>query len=169
MFTNQLKTNNQITAPELRVLSETGENLGVMSREAALKLATEKGLDLIEITASANPPVARIMSFDKFRYEQIKKFKRQQVGQKQQEVKQIQIGIKTARNDLDTKIKKLEKFLGEGHPVVIVLVLRGREKYNKDWAKMKMEEFLKMITLEYQVIMQPRWGGRGLAIQIAKK
>ena len=140
-----------------------------MSREAALKLAAEKGLDLIEITASAKPPVARIMNFDKFRYEQIKKLKKQQAGQKGQELKQIQIGIKTAKNDLNIRVKQIEKFLNDGHPVVIVLVLRGREKYNKDWAKMKMEEFLKMITLEYQVIMQPRWGGRGLAIQIAKK
>ena len=169
MFRNQLKTNSQITAPELRVLSEAGENLGVMPREAALKLAQEKGLDLIEISASAKPPVARIMSFDKYRYLETKKLKKQQTQQKSQELKQVQIGIGTAENDLKIKTGKVEEFLKEGHPVVIVLVLRGRAKYNKDWAKYKLNEFLKMIPVEYKILFEPRFGGRGLAVQIAKK
>jgi len=153
----------------VRVLSETGENLGVMSREAALKLAEEKNLDLIEISASAKPPVARIMNFDKFRYEQTKKLKKQRVEEKPQEMKQVQIGIGTAANDLKIKVKKVEEFLSEKHPVVIVLVLRGREKANKDWARLKLGEFLKMIPLEYKILFEPRFGGRGLAVQIAKR
>lgn len=153
----------------MRVLSETGENLGVMSREAALKLAEEKNLDLIEISASAKPPVARIMNFDKFRYEQTKKLKKQRVEEKPQEMKQVQIGIGTAANDLKIKVKKVEEFLSEKHPVVIVLVLRGREKANKDWARLKLGEFLKMIPLEYKILFEPRFGGRGLAVQIAKR
>ena len=166
---NQPKINSQITTPEVRVLSETGENLGVMSREAALKLAEEKNLDLIEISASAKPPVARIMNFDKFRYEQTKKLKKQRVEEKPQEMKQVQIGIGTAANDLKIKVKKVEEFLSEKHPVVIVLVLRGREKANKDWARLKLGEFLKMIPLEYKILFEPRFGGRGLAVQIAKR
>ncbi|HEY4475768.1 MAG TPA: translation initiation factor IF-3 [Candidatus Paceibacterota bacterium] len=169
MIHNQPKINSQITTPEVRVLSETGENLGVMSREAALKLAEEKNLDLIEISASAKPPVARIMNFDKFRYEQTKKLKKQRVEEKPQEMKQVQIGIGTAANDLKIKVKKVEEFLSEKHPVVIVLVLRGREKANKDWARLKLGEFLKMIPLEYKILFEPRFGGRGLAVQIAKR
>ena len=153
----------------MRVLSETGENLGVMSREAALKLAEEKNLDLIEISASAKPPVARIMNFDKFRYEQTKKLKKQRVEEKPQEMKQVQIGIGTAANDLKIKVKKVEEFLSEKHPGVMVLVLRGREKANKDWARLKLGEFLKMIPLEYKILFEPRFGGRGLAVQIAKR
>jgi len=140
-----------------------------MSREAALKLAEEKNLDLIEISASAKPPVARIMNFDKFRYEQTKKLKKQRVEEKPQEMKQVQIGIGTAANDLKIKVKKVEEFLSEKHPVVIVLVLRGREKANKDWARLKLGEFLKMIPLEYKILFEPRFGGRGLAVQIAKR
>lgn len=153
----------------MRVLDESGENLGVMPRDEAIRLAREKNLDLIEITASANPPVARIMSFDKYRYLEGKKIKKQRAQQKNLELKQVQIGVKTATNDLNIKVKKVEEFLGEGHPVTIVLVLRGREKFNRDWAKLKLQEFLKMITIPHQLMVEPRWGGRGLTTQITKK
>lgn len=169
MQINQPKINSQINAPELRVLGDRGENLGVMSREAALKLAEAKGLDLIEITASAKPPVARIMSFDKYRYEQIKKLKKQQAHQKTKELKQVQVGVAAAKNDLEIKAKKVEEFLTEGHPVTIVLVLRGRQKANKDWARMKLAEFLKIVPVEFNQVMEPRFGGRGLTTQIIKK
>ena len=149
-------------------MDENGENLGVLKKEEALKMAFDKGLDLIEISPAAKPPVARIMSFDKFRYEQSKKFKEQR-HRKRSEIKQIQITVRAAKNDLEIKAKKLEEFLNEGHSIMIMMVLRGREKYNRDWANLKMQEFLKMITVEYQVIMTPRFAGRGLAMQIAKK
>ena len=169
MNISQPRINNQITTPELRVLDEQGQNLGVLPREAALKLAAERGLDLIEISSSANPPVARIMSFDKFRYLEMKKWKKQRAQQKSKELKQIQIGVASAKNDLEIKVKKLEGFLADGHPVVLVLVLRGRQKANKDWARFKLQEFLKMISLEYQMVMEPRFGGRGLTTQIVKR
>lgn len=153
----------------MRVLNDQGENLGVMSREAALKLAAERGLDLIEITAHATPPVARIMSFDKFRYLEMKRWKKQRAQQKSKELKQIQIGVASAKNDLEIKVKKLEGFLTDGHPVVIVLVLRGRQKANKDWARLKLNEFLKMISVEHQIVMEPRFGGRGLTVQVVKR
>lgn len=168
MNKNQPKINNQITADELRVLDESGQNLGVMPLGDALKLAEEKRLDLIEITASAKPPVARIMSFDKFRYLESKKEKKQSQV-KQQDTKQIQIGIKTAKNDLEIKAKLARKFLEQNHPLSIVMRLRGREKANKDWAKEKLEEFLTIIDIEHQVISPPKFGGRGIAIQIKKK
>lgn len=151
------------------MIDADGQNLGVLSREAALKLAAEQGLDLIEVTASAQPPIARIMSFDKYRYEQTKKLKKQQAHQKSKELKQVQIGIGTAANDLNIKVRKVEEFLNAGHPVVIMLVLRGREKGNRDWAKFKLGEFLKLITIEHQIVMDPRFSMRGLAVQIIKK
>jgi len=153
----------------MRILSETGENLGVMSKENALKLAIEKGLDLIEISASAKPPVARIMSFDKFRYELEKKRKKERVSTKGDELKQLQISIREARHDLEIKAKKIDAFLTEGYPVVIVVVLRGREKANKDFAREKLTEFMKLITIEHQIAMAPRVGMRGITVQIIKK
>ncbi len=166
------KINNKITAPELRVINERGENLGVLSREKALALARpEEGMDLIEISPTAKPPVARLMSYDKFRYEEAKREKKERLAQKSGGLKQVQISARAAQNDLMIKMRQLEKFLAEGHQVDINLRLRGREKYNKDWARLKLEEFMKMIppTVEYKRLSEPRFGGYGLSIQIAKK
>lgn len=163
------KVNQQITAPELRVIDEAGENLGTMPREAALKLAIDKGLDLIEIAATIVPPVAKIMSFDKFRYQKEKEAKKQRAAQKTTDLKQVQITIKSAKNDLDTRIKKIEEFAADGHKIEIVLKLFGREKANKDWARFKLEEFLKMIPFEFKIMAEPKFAGRGLMVQIIKK
>lgn len=150
------------------MLDEAGNNLGVMSREAALNLAREKGLDLIEISPLAQPPVARIMSFDKYRYQQTKKEKKQRVKQKGGELKQVQISIGEARHDLEHKAQRINEFFEEGNRVEIVLVLRGREKANKNWAKYKLEEFLKILP-EHKVILEPKFGGRGLSAQVIKQ
>jgi len=153
----------------LRVVDETGENLGVMPLEAALKLAMEKGLDLIEIAPMVKPPVARIISFDKFRYQKEKELKKQKATQKTSELKQIQITAKSAKNDLETRVKRINEFLEEENKVEIMLVLKGREKYNREWARYKLNEFLKMITVEYKTTMEPRFIGKGIVMQIMKK
>ncbi len=153
----------------MRIVDETGKNLGIMPREAALKLAEEKGLDLIEIAPTAQPPVAKIISFDKFRYQKEKELKKQRAVQKISELKQVRISARAAKNDLGIKAKKTEEFLNKGHKVEIMLRLKGREKYNRDWARYKLEEFLKMITVEYKITMEPRFGGQGLVMQIMKR
>lgn len=151
------------------MIDETGAGLGKMTKEKALTLAKEKGLDLIEIVPSAKPPVARIMSFDKFRYHQEKKLKKQRVQQKTQEMKQVQISVKEAKHDLEMKAGRVNKFLEEGHPVEIMMVLRGREKANRGFAHEKLDTFVKLINPEHKVIMQPRSGGRGIIMHVAKK
>lgn len=164
------RINNQITAPELRVIDRDGKNLGVLPLKDALKLASpESGLDLIEISPHISPPVARVMSFDKYRYELEKKTKLEHKAQKGAELKQIQISAREAIHDLQRKVDQLVKFMEEGHPIEIALWLRGREKYNKDWARQKINDFLKMITIEHKVIQEPKFGGRGMTAQITKK
>ena len=164
------RLNNQITAPELRVVGANGENLGVLSLSDALKLVPpESGFDLIEVAPLAKPPVARIMSYDKFRYEQDKKEKKERLAQKVGGIKRVQISARAALNDLQVKLRKLEEFLTEGYQVEIFLRLRGREKGNKQWADMKLQEFLKMITAEYKIIAPPKFGGQGVFTQIIKK
>ena len=81
----------------------------------------------------------------------------------------MQISARAAENDLRIKLRKLEEFLSGGHPVEIQLRLRGREKYMKDWARGKMGEFLRMIEVEYRVVSEPKFGGRGMIAQIVKK
>ena len=150
-------------------MDENGELLGVMPRDAALRLAEEKGLDLVEIAPVAKPPVAKIISFDKFRYQKEKEFKKQKVMQKSGELKQIRIGPKEAQHDLERKISQLEEFLNKGNKVEVMMVLRGREKGNRDWTMQKFHDFLKLIPFEHRIIMEPKFGGRGIVAQIAKK
>ncbi len=140
-----------------------------MSTGDALRLSLEKGLDLIETVPNANPPVAQIMSFDKYRYQRGKEEKKERLAQKTAGSKQIQISARAAKNDLLIKIRQLEKFMKEGHQIEISMRLRGREKYNKDWSNQKINDFLKMIPLEFKVISPPKYGGRGMLVQIAPK
>lgn len=135
----------------------------------ALRVAEEKKLDLIEIAPQANPPVARIMSFDKFRYRQEKEEKKQKQARRGREMKQVRISPRAALNDLQIKARLAEEFLKEGLRVEINLFLRGREKTNKDWNFQKLREFLDMIKIPYQVTMEPKMSGRGLVTQIVKK
>lgn len=140
-----------------------------MSRDQALAAALERGLDLIEIVPQASPPVARIMSFDKYRYVREKEARKERLAQKSTGVKHVQISARAAQNDLLVKVRKLEEFLAEGHLVEIRLRLRGREKRNKEWAFQKMDEFMKMIPSEYKTVTSPKFGGFGITSQIVKK
>ncbi|MCS6789187.1 MAG: translation initiation factor IF-3 [Patescibacteria group bacterium] len=165
------KINNQITAEEIRVIGQNGENLGVFKREEALALARpEEGLDLIEIVPNAKPPVAKLMNYDKWRYEEERKRKKEAFLQKSKSssLKQIQISPRMAKNDLITRIKQLENFLNKNHIVEIQMQLKGREKLNKEWVNQKLNEFLNMISIEYKIISQPKQGGRGIVCQIEK-
>lgn len=140
-----------------------------MKLSDALKLSLERDVDLIETVPSAKPPVVKLISYDKYRYQKEKELKKERIAQKTAEMKQIQISAKAAKNDLMIKIRQLEKFMNEDHPIEISMRLRGREKYNKDWARQKLTEFLKLIPIEYKVISEPKFGGRGMLAQIAKK
>lgn len=132
-------------------------------------MAKEKGIDLIEIAPNAKPPVARLISFDKYRYQQEKALKKERASERTGTMKQVQISARAAQNDLQTKIHKLEEFMGNGYTVEIQMRLRGREKYNKPWAMQKLDEFMKMIPVEYKVITAPKFAGRGIQVQIMKK
>ena len=130
-----------------------------------MKLAQEKELDLVLISPNAKPPVAKITNFDKFRYEREKELKKQK-RQKAPEMKRIQISGRTAKNDLLTQLRKLEKFMEAGHRIEIQLTLRGREKGNREWAEMKLKEFMDMITVPHRIVSDIKRGGRGLLVQI---
>ncbi|PIR87304.1 MAG: translation initiation factor IF-3 [Candidatus Harrisonbacteria bacterium CG10_big_fil_rev_8_21_14_0_10_49_15] len=166
------RTNEKIKAPEVRVIDAEGENVGVMPTADALKLAKEQGLDLVEVVAQAQPPVAKLVSFDKFRYQEIKKIRKERLERKKKLVsnKQIQISVRSAAGDLELKAERGNRFLKEGNQLEIVMTMRGREKANKEFAKQKLIEFEKtMITVDHQVISPPRPGGRGFTMLITPK
>jgi translation initiation factor IF-3 len=125
-------------------------------------------LDLIEIAPQAQPPVARVMSFDKYRYEAEKAAKKERQAQKSHGMKRVQISVRAAEHDLLMRVHQLEKFLNEGHQVEVFVRLRGREKGNRPWAEQKLQEFLKMITVEYRLLSAPKFA-QGLSVQVIKK
>ncbi|KKU51150.1 MAG: Translation initiation factor IF-3 [Parcubacteria group bacterium GW2011_GWA2_47_10] len=116
-----------------------------METPEALRIAEERGLDLIEIAPTARPPVTKIMDFGKFKYEEEKKERQQKTKQKEVELKNIRIGFTTGRHDLELKAKQTEGFLTEGNKVRIDLLLRGRQKALREFAYGKFGEFLDMI------------------------
>jgi translation initiation factor IF-3 len=154
----------------LRVLGPQGENIGVISLEEALKQAREAGLDLIEISSSAVPPVARIFDYGKFLYEQNKKQKVAKAKAHNVEVKSIQVKMGTDENDLGIKAKKTSEWLSEGHRVKVELFLPGRTKYvNEDFLKGRLNRLLKLVSVDYNVAIPIRKDPKGLSTIIEKK
>ncbi|MDO8443001.1 MAG: translation initiation factor IF-3 [bacterium] len=164
-----IRINEKINVKEVRAIDETGANLGVIETSEALRLAKEKGLDLVEISPMAMPPVVKIISFDKYRYQEEKKWKKQRATQKIQEMKQVQISVREAAHDLGVKAVRVNKFLGAGNKVEVLLNLRGREKAHQDLAKTKLRDFIKTVDPEHKILSDIKWTGRGFNIQIVKK
>lgn len=167
MKQEKLRINTFIRSSELRVVDDEGNNLGVISRDEAVKRAQDKGLDLIEISPNAKPPVAKIMDYGKFQYEQKKKAKAAKAGTKSTETKVVQVKIGTGEHDLNLKAARTSKWLKEGHRVKVDLYLVGRAKYTDEaFKKERLERILKLITEEYKVADQPKKSPKGFTIVI---
>lgn len=152
MAIERLAINNEIRAQELRVIGASGENIGVISLKEALAAAKAAGLDLIEISPSAIPPVAKIADYGKFEYERSKKEKIAKAKVKVSETKEIQIKVGTGENDMLLKAKKAAEWLAEGHRVRAELFLKGRYKgMGEEFLKGRLEKFLAYIPYAYKV------------------
>jgi len=150
--TDRLRINNEIRAQELRVISRDGGNLGVLSLEAALAAAKQAGLDLIEISPSAVPPIAKIVDYGKFEYERSKKEKIAKAKVKVSETKEVQIKVGTGEHDMELKAKKAAEWLAEGHRVRAELFLKGRYKNMEEkFLKDRLEKFLIRIPYAYKI------------------
>lgn len=126
------RLNNDIRAPQLRVVDQDGRQLGILSRSEALRLAEEQELDLVEISPDANPPVAKIVDWGKFNYQRTKQLQKNKRNAKTLEVKQMRFGLKISEHDLGVKMKKVTDFIENGHKVKLVIFYRGRELAHKD-------------------------------------
>ena len=133
--------NEQIRDKEVRVVSETGEQLGIMSSKDAQKLADEQGVDLIKIAPTAKPPVCKIMDYGKFRYEQTRREKEAKKKQQSVEVKEIQLSCRIDTHDFETKANRAVKFLGEGNKVRVCLKFRGREMAHQEIGRDMLAKF----------------------------
>ncbi|MEK7170082.1 MAG: translation initiation factor IF-3 [Patescibacteria group bacterium] len=169
MSTPRIRINHQIRAPQLRVIGPEGENVGVITLQEALTKAAEVGLDLIEISPSAVPPVAKIMDYGKFQYAENKKQKVARQKVHTVEVKNIQVKIGTGEHDLELKAKRVGEWLSEGNRVKIDLFLIGRAKYMEfKFLQERLQRILKLVPLEYKVADPVKKGPKGLTIIIEK-
>ncbi len=122
----QLRVNNQIRSQTLRVIDEHGQLLGDLSLDQSLYLAYEQGLDLVEVSPNATPPVARIVDYGKFAYQEAKRAKGAK-GPKKQELKEVRLSATIDTHDLQTKVARAKKFLAEGDKVMVAVKMRGRQ------------------------------------------
>jgi len=156
----------------VRVIGPEGENIGVLTLSEALSRAQEAGLDLIEISPNANPPVAKIMEYGKFQYEEQKKRREIKAKSHTTETKSVQVKIGTGEHDMQLKAKKAAEWLTEGHRVKVDLFLWGRYKYMEfAFLKERLERFLKLIPADYKLADPIQKSPKGLAcvIERAKK
>lgn len=168
MSTN-VRINHQIQATELRVLLDNGDNLGVLSRIEALDKARELGLDLIEISPKAIPPVAKIMDYGKFQYTENKKLKVTKTKAHTVEVKNIQVKIGTGEHDLELKAKKASEWLALGNRIKVDLFLPGRSKYmDIKFLEERMDRVLKLMTVEFKIADPAKKSPKGLSLIIEK-
>lgn len=170
MIIEKLRINHQIQAQELRVITGDGQNLGILTKQEALDKAKDLGMDLIEISPNAVPPIAKIMDYGKFEYTENKKLKQSKAKSKTAEVKSLQVKVGTGDHDLELKAKKASSWLKEGDRVRINLFLPGRTKFlDEKFLRERMERLLKLISTDYKISDPVKKGPKGLTIMIEKK
>ncbi len=161
--------NRQIDAPQVRLIGQDGEQLGIMSAREALLKAQEEGLDLVEVAAQAKPPVCRIMNYGKFKYEQSKRAQEAKKKQSFIQVKEIKLRPQTDDHDLDVKKRHIRAFLKEGNKVKLTLRFRGREIVHKhlgfDALQRLSEDLADVSVIEASPVPE----GRTLTMVIAPK
>ncbi len=169
MSTVKARINHQIRATELRVIGAGGENLGVLPIHDALVQAELAGLDLIEVSPDAKPPVAKIMDFGKYQYAENKKQKQAKAKSKTVEIKTIQIKVGTGEHDLALKAKKISEWLTEGNRIKIDLFLVGRSKYmDPKFLEERLKRVLVLITENYKIADPTKRGPKGLSTIIER-
>jgi translation initiation factor IF-3 len=165
----RVRINQAIKSKELRVIGADGENLGVLPLKDALAAAEAANLDLIEISPTAVPPVAKVMDYGKYQYEIKKKAKEVKAKSHVTETKSVQVKIGTGEHDLNLKAKRAAEWLGEGHRVKIDLFLWGRYKYMEEaFLKERLERFLKIIPAEYKLAEEIKKSPKGYSTTLER-
>jgi len=166
---NGPRFNEFIASPKVRVIDENGENLGVMLTAEAIEQAAEVGLDLVEISPNADPPVAKFLDIGKFKYEAQKKANLARKNQKTQEIKEIKMRPNIDDHDYDTKMKAVQKFLGEGDKVKITLRFRGRELAHGQLGMQLLQRVQEDTNEAAKVEQHPRMEGRQMLMVLSPK
>lgn len=166
---NELMINEQVRDKEVRLISETGEQLGIMSAKEAMKIARAAELDLVKIAPNAKPPVCKIIDYGKYRYELARKEKEARKKQKTVDVKEVRLSPNIDTNDLNTKVNQARKFLSKGDKVKVTLRFRGRELAHVNSSKGILDEFAKQLEDCAVVDKQPKFEGRSMIMFLTEK
>ena len=164
-----MQANEEIREKEVRVVSQDGEQLGIMSSSEAYELAQKKGLDLVNIAPTAKPPVCKLLDYGKFKYEKQKKEKEAKKKQKTTQIKEIRLSVFIEDHDINVKAKTASKFLAEGDKVKVSLRFRGREKAYTDTGRAVMDKFAEIVGEVGTVEKRPKFEGRSLTMILAPK
>lgn len=164
-----IRINESIRSRELRVVGADGEQLGIMSRQDALKLAEEAGVDLVEISPNAAPPVAKIVDWGKYQYQKMKEQQKNRKSSKQSELKQMRFGLKIGSGDLEIKLRKIRSFLAAGHKVRIQIFYRGREMAHKELGYEMIDKIVALLEDDAILEQKPQMAGRNLSIVVRSK
>jgi len=166
----KVKVNEAIRYPEVRLVNADGEQLGVLPLEKALEIAYDQDLDLVEVSAKADPPVCRVMNFDKYRYELKKKEQEAKKKQTVIETKEIKFRPKTEAHDLNFKIKKIKKFLEQKNKVKVTMRFRGREIiYAQSVGLEAINKIADALREDCVILQEPRMEGRQLVMFVGPK
>lgn len=163
------RINHEINSPSVRVINEKGEMLGVMSRQEALKAAFEAGLDLVEISPNAQPPVCKILNYGKYKYETQKKKAEAKKKQKVIEVKEVQLRPMIDPHDFEIKCKAMKRFLEDGNKVKVVMRFRGRELSHHEIGMEILVKVKKLFEETTKVDHMPKLEGRQMVMVISPK
>ncbi len=161
------RLNDEITVPEIRLQGLEGEQLGIVNIRAALQMAEEAGVDLVEIAPTAKPPVCRIMDYGKFKYQEAKRAHEAKLKQKQVQVKEVKLRPGTDENDYQIKLRNMTRFLDEGDKVKVTLRFRGREMAHQEFGMRQLERIKADLEEVGQVEQMPKMEGRQMIMVIA--
>lgn len=161
------RKNNQIQAPEVRVIGADGKQLGVMATHKALREAIDAGLDLVEIAPFAKPPVAKIVDIGKFKYQEEKKLKKQKKKTKTGDLKEVRFSPFIGEADYNTRLVRIKEFLGEGHKIRAVVKFKGRQMGSKQFGYNLFKRLLDALGDAITIDMEPKFFGRHLGMVIS--
>lgn len=171
--TTRTKLNGEIRYSSVRVIGTSGEQLGIMSSRDAQKIARDQGVDLVEISPNADPPVVKVIDWGKYQYQKMKEESknRKKAREKQSELKTMKIGLKISDNDLNIKVRKIKSFLEDGDRVKIMVMFRGREMAHKEIGQEMVNKVINLISENLEIITEgkPQFAGRNLSISVRKK
>ena len=164
---DQTRINERIRVPEVRLVAENGEQVGVLSRDDALRYAQERDLDLVEVAAEAKPPVVRVLDYSKYKYEQEQKQKAARRHQKQVTVREMKLRPKIADNDYETKKGHVSRFLSAGDKVKVTIMFRGRETTHPERGERLLLRLAEDVADIGTIEQRPSLDGRNMTMMLA--